>query len=138
MGIEGQVCESDHSPLSITSVKNSGAITPLPNLKALCILDWPSVAFYLVDDLCRGLVLLIMREIILVLFCCFSRAAEITDAGQGVPPTAGPAKPAKQSGMGDRDWQPFVYGGLASCIAEFGMCSNKNMVFISLACLMKL
>ncbi|XP_066138726.1 mitochondrial uncoupling protein Bmcp [Euwallacea fornicatus] len=25
-----------------------------------------------------------------------------------------------KSGMGDRDWRPFVYGGLASCIAEFG------------------
>ncbi|CAG9766027.1 unnamed protein product [Ceutorhynchus assimilis] len=24
------------------------------------------------------------------------------------------------SGMGDRDWRPFVYGGLASCVAEFG------------------
>jgi hypothetical protein len=35
--------------------------------------------------------------------------------------------------MGSRDWQPFVYGGLASCTAEFGMCSNKNMVFISLS-----
>lgn len=23
-------------------------------------------------------------------------------------------------GMGDRDWRPFVYGGLASCVAEFG------------------
>ncbi|XP_044752680.1 mitochondrial uncoupling protein Bmcp isoform X1 [Coccinella septempunctata] len=22
--------------------------------------------------------------------------------------------------MGDRDWRPFVYGGLASCVAEFG------------------
>lgn len=25
-----------------------------------------------------------------------------------------------KSGMGDRDWRPFVYGGLASCVAEFG------------------
>jgi hypothetical protein len=33
--------------------------------------------------------------------------------------------------MGDRDWQPFVYGGLASCTAEFGMCSNKNSAFFS-------
>ncbi|XP_019867523.1 mitochondrial uncoupling protein Bmcp [Aethina tumida] len=24
------------------------------------------------------------------------------------------------SGMGERDWRPFVYGGLASCAAEFG------------------
>lgn len=24
------------------------------------------------------------------------------------------------SGMGERDWRPFVYGGLASCTAEFG------------------
>ncbi|CAH0556453.1 unnamed protein product [Brassicogethes aeneus] len=23
-------------------------------------------------------------------------------------------------GMGERDWRPFVYGGLASCVAEFG------------------
>lgn len=23
--------------------------------------------------------------------------------------------------MGDRDWRPFIYGGLASCVAEFGM-----------------
>lgn len=23
--------------------------------------------------------------------------------------------------MANRDWRPFVYGGLASCIAEFGM-----------------
>lgn len=22
--------------------------------------------------------------------------------------------------MGDRDWRPFIYGGLASCVAEFG------------------
>ncbi|XP_033609205.1 mitochondrial uncoupling protein Bmcp isoform X2 [Cryptotermes secundus] len=48
------------------------------------------------------------------------RAAEIRDPEQGVAPTAGPAQPAKQSGMGDRDWQPFVYGGLASVTAEFG------------------
>lgn len=25
-----------------------------------------------------------------------------------------------KSGMGERDWRPFVYGGLASCVAEFG------------------
>lgn len=31
-----------------------------------------------------------------------------------------------ESGMGDRDWRPFVYGGLASCVAEFG----KQFVFI--------
>lgn len=31
-----------------------------------------------------------------------------------------------KSGMGDRDWRPFVYGGLASCVAEFG----KQFVFI--------
>ena len=24
-------------------------------------------------------------------------------------------------GMADRDWRPFVYGGLASCAAEFGI-----------------
>ncbi|XP_018563241.1 mitochondrial uncoupling protein Bmcp [Anoplophora glabripennis] len=24
------------------------------------------------------------------------------------------------SGMGDRDWRPFIYGGIASCVAEFG------------------
>ncbi|KAJ8961092.1 hypothetical protein NQ318_008768 [Aromia moschata] len=24
------------------------------------------------------------------------------------------------SGMGDRDWRPFIYGGVASCVAEFG------------------
>ncbi|XP_069692225.1 mitochondrial uncoupling protein Bmcp isoform X1 [Periplaneta americana] len=48
-------------------------------------------------------------------------AAEITKPGPGVPPITGPApQPAKKSGMGDRDWQPFVYGGLASCTAEFG------------------
>lgn len=22
--------------------------------------------------------------------------------------------------MGDRDWRPFIYGGIASCVAEFG------------------
>lgn len=31
-----------------------------------------------------------------------------------------------KSGMGDRDWRPFVYGGLASCVAEFGKPQKKN------------
>lgn len=32
--------------------------------------------------------------------------------------------------MGDRDWRPFVYGGIASCVAEFGelTCSNSNII----------
>ena len=48
------------------------------------------------------------------------RAAQITKTGTGVPPITGPTQSSKQSGMGDIDWQPFVYGGLASCTAEFG------------------
>jgi hypothetical protein len=52
---------------------------------------------------------------------CFSRAAEITEPVPGVPPVTGPAQPSDKGGMGDKDWQPFVYGGLASCTAEFGM-----------------
>ncbi|XP_047107357.1 mitochondrial uncoupling protein Bmcp [Schistocerca piceifrons] len=36
-----------------------------------------------------------------------------------VPPAAGPQQTA-ESGMGEADWRPFVYGGLASCAAEFG------------------
>lgn len=29
--------------------------------------------------------------------------------------------------MGDRDWRPFVYGGLASCVAEFGNVLFRNL-----------
>lgn len=28
--------------------------------------------------------------------------------------------------MGDRDWRPFIYGGLASIVAEFGENTNYN------------
>ena len=52
---------------------------------------------------------------------CFSRAAEITESGLRVPAITGPAQPPKQNGVGNRGWRPFVYGGLASCTAEFGM-----------------
>jgi hypothetical protein len=31
--------------------------------------------------------------------------------------------------MGSKDWQPFVYGGLASCTAEFGM-SDFHALFV--------
>ncbi|KAF7285005.1 hypothetical protein GWI33_012321 [Rhynchophorus ferrugineus] len=31
-----------------------------------------------------------------------------------------------KSGMGDRDWRPFIYGGLASCVAEFDPCLVKH------------
>lgn len=30
--------------------------------------------------------------------------------------------------MGDRDWRPFVYGGLASCAAEFGKYAKNSIV----------
>jgi len=52
---------------------------------------------------------------------CFSRAAEITEPRLGVPPITGPAQSPKQNGKGNSNWRPFVYGGLASCTAEFGM-----------------
>jgi len=83
-------------------------------------------------------VLLSLTEILFsVIFPCFPRAAEITEPGPGVPPIAGPAQPAKQNGMGGRDWQPFVYGGLASCTAEFGMCVITSSVFIFFVYLME-
>jgi hypothetical protein len=59
------------------------------------------------------------------------RAAEITEPGPGVPPITGPAQQSKESGMGDKDWQPFVYGGLASCTAEFGMFVIEGIVSLS-------
>ncbi|XP_067007359.1 mitochondrial uncoupling protein Bmcp isoform X2 [Anabrus simplex] len=47
------------------------------------------------------------------------RVTEISKRLPGVPPRTGLKKP-ERSGMGEGDWQPFVYGGLASCAAEFG------------------
>lgn len=47
-------------------------------------------------------------------------AAEITEPRLGVPPITGPAQSPKQNGKGNSNWRPFVYGGLASCTAEFG------------------
>lgn len=41
-----------------------------------------------------------------------------------------PLRPASSScgscGMGDRDWRPFIYGGLASITAEFGKLHRKG------------
>lgn len=56
------------------------------------------------------------------------RATEIEGTEKRVPPESGFNQPAK-SGMGD--WQPFIYGGLASCAAEFGKCRigyNVNLL----------
>lgn len=30
--------------------------------------------------------------------------------------------------MGDRDWRPFIYGGVASCVAEFGVYNIPDQV----------
>jgi hypothetical protein len=69
-----------------------------------------------------------------VVLPCFPRAAEITEPGLGVPPITGPAQPPKQNGMGNKDWQPFVYGGLASCTAEFGMSDFHTHFLCSYFC----
>jgi hypothetical protein len=62
----------------------------------------------------------------------FFRAAEITEPGPEVPSITGPPQPSEEGGMGNKDWQPFVYGGLASCTAEFGMFAKISVVFSSL------
>ncbi|KAJ8877312.1 hypothetical protein PR048_021766, partial [Dryococelus australis] len=50
------------------------------------------------------------------------RATEDFDEGVGVPPITGSAQAVAKSGMGEvaGSWKPFIYGGLASCTAEFG------------------
>lgn len=47
-------------------------------------------------------------------------------------PITGPAQPSEEGGMGDKDWQPFVYGGLASCTAEFGTFIRRRILSSSL------
>nr|CAD7407224.1 unnamed protein product [Timema cristinae] len=48
------------------------------------------------------------------------RATEVFEPKQGAPPKTGSLQAAAKSGMGEGGWKPFVYGGLASCTAEFG------------------
>nr|CAD7456419.1 unnamed protein product [Timema tahoe] len=48
------------------------------------------------------------------------RATEVLEPKQGAPPKTGSLQVAAKSGMGEGGWKPFVYGGLASCTAEFG------------------
>ncbi|CAG2057173.1 unnamed protein product [Timema podura] len=49
-----------------------------------------------------------------------TRATEVFEPKQGAPPKTGSLQVAAKSGMGEGGWKPFVYGGLASCTAEFG------------------